>query len=73
MYENLISSPLKLSSCELMCFFDVSTCLFTEGRNFKPILKGQTLLLLAAVTCLLKNVKHANKHDFGSVYVVCML
>lgn len=41
--------------------------------NQFQILKGQTLLLLAAVTCLLKNVKHANKHDFGSVFVGCML
>ena len=37
--EILILSVLKLPLCELLGLKDMSTYMFTEGRNFKPFLK----------------------------------
>ena len=42
--EILILSALKLTSCGLVVFIVMNTCILTEGKNFKTSLKENNII-----------------------------
>ena len=61
-----------IPSCEIVAFIDINTHMLTEDRNFKTFSKEIDANASAAVTYLLKNMKHGTEHDIDSAYGVCI-
>ena len=67
--EFLILSALKITSCELVVFIDMTTYILTESRNCETLLKEN---YAAAFDSSYLFIERGIKHGADSAYGVCI-